>query len=80
MKFRTRPFEIEAEQWNKEGDHAAVKYCGMDDIGIKHFRVQSVQGWVAVNPGDWIITEPDGQHHYPCNPEVFAKKYEAVGA
>lgn len=28
--------------------------------------------------GDWVITEPDGEHHYPCKPDIFAKTYEQV--
>lgn len=31
-----------------------------------------------VVPGDWIITEPDGIHHYPCKPDIFAATYEPV--
>ena len=26
--------------------------------------------------GDWIIVEPDGVHHYPCKPDIFAATYE----
>lgn len=28
--------------------------------------------------GDWIITEPDGIHHYPCKPDIFEETYEPV--
>ena len=28
--------------------------------------------------GDWIITEPDGVHHYPCKPDIFEQTYEPV--
>lgn len=28
--------------------------------------------------GDWVITEPDAEHHYPCKPDIFAKTYEQV--
>jgi hypothetical protein len=28
--------------------------------------------------GDWIIAEPDGEHFYPCKPDIFAETYEAV--
>lgn len=27
--------------------------------------------------GDWIITEPDGVHFYPCKPDIFEKTYES---
>lgn len=79
-KFRSKPVEIEAVQFNKAGDHPAVQYSGKDDSGREYFSVRSKQGRVSVNSGDWIITEPDGSGHYPCAPEVFAAKYEAVEA
>jgi len=25
---------------------------------------------------DWVITEPDGEHYYPCKPAIFAARYE----
>jgi len=28
--------------------------------------------------GEWVITEPDGIHHYPCKPDIFAATYEPV--
>ena len=28
--------------------------------------------------GDWIIAEPDGEHFYPCKPDIFEKTYEAA--
>jgi hypothetical protein len=33
---------------------------------------------VEVKPGDWIITEPDGEHHYPCKADIFAETYEPI--
>ena len=27
---------------------------------------------------DWIISEPDGIHFYPCKPDIFKKTYEPV--
>jgi len=27
----------------------------------------------------WVITEPDGEHHYPCKPEVFRSLYRPLG-
>lgn len=28
--------------------------------------------------GDWIIAEPDGEHFYPCKPDIFAATYEPL--
>jgi len=30
--------------------------------------------------GDWIITEPDGKHFYPCKPDIFEQTYEEVAS
>ena len=33
---------------------------------------------VVLSVGDWIIPEPDGEHFYPCKPDIFASTYELV--
>jgi hypothetical protein len=33
---------------------------------------------VRIHPGEWVITEPDGVHHYPCKADVFEATYEPV--
>jgi hypothetical protein len=80
-KYRSKPVAIEASQWFKDGDHPAVVFIGTTG-GQSHltnrFAVSSMQGWVAVDPGDWIIQEPFGGGHYPCKADVFANKYEQV--
>jgi hypothetical protein len=50
-------------------------------------RLMHDHGWIdrppsgmTVCPGDWIITELDGGHYYPCHPDVFAATYEPVPA
>ena len=41
-----------------------------------HGWIDTPQGGHTVCPGDWIITEPDGNGYYPCKPTVFALRYE----
>ncbi len=31
-----------------------------------------------IQPADWVVREPDGIHHYPIKPDIFAKKYQLV--
>lgn len=31
-----------------------------------------------VTIGDWILAEPDGEHFYPCKPNIFEHTYEPV--
>lgn len=80
---------VEAVQFDPTGEHrlklpvgvlAVYHYHGVADDysydGIQ-FSVVTMHGQETnVVAGDWIITEPDGIHHYPCKPEVFEKSYE----
>ena len=75
MTFRAKPFEFKARQWFKDGDHPAVQLA----FGEDRFFVQTRQGMARVDPGDWIITLPDGES-YPCKPDVFSAKYEPADA
>lgn len=53
--------------------------------GARHFeqnparlslKVLSAQGYVMAKRFDWIIRELDGRGFYPCDPYLFAEKYE----
>jgi hypothetical protein len=45
------------------------------------FECKSRQGVVVAEPGDWIILEPGAPGLcYPCKPDVFAARWEAVDA
>lgn len=88
MKYRSKPIIIEAEQWfpGKElkgvtGDKAD-KLCGCAMLGFDGSKphvhtIHAGQG-VFIEPGDYIIPEPDGIHYYPCKPDIFEKKYEPL--
>lgn len=74
-QFRRKPGIVEAEQWfpGKE-----VKGVSTDLVnGNYHTTCRNSYGQIAqVSPGDYVITEPDGIHHYPCRPDVFEANYE----
>lgn len=44
----------------------------------KYFVINISAQKIYVDDGDWIITEPDHIHHYPCKPDIFESKYEWV--
>lgn len=69
-KFTKKPVTVEAVQFNKIGDHPGV--AASPGSG---FAVKGRQGFVTVNPGDWIIAESDGLGFYPCAPDVFEATY-----
>lgn len=61
MKFRKKPVVVEAEQWNES------VYCD----------IETLEGVMRVNPGDWIITGVKGEK-YPCKYDIFEMTYEPV--
>ena len=78
MKYRSKPVEIEANQFLKRGE------CPLgvrtDEDG-SHCVVTIHGDKICVEPGDWIILEDppgDGTRAYPCKPDVFLRKYEKV--
>jgi len=93
MRFRSKPAEIEAEQWFPEKDVPGV-HCeevwatiGSRIPGVepKRFRqpdlfyVVAIHGQKAyLEPGDWVVTEPDGKHQYPVKPDIFAARWEPL--
>jgi hypothetical protein len=82
-KFLRKPTIVEAEQWFpgkqvsgvtevifSDGPNGATKSCGYGHCVTIHGEV------TKVSPGDWVITEPDGEHHYPCKDEIFRATYD----
>lgn len=39
--------------------------------------IQTLEGVMHAEPGDWIITGVDGEQ-YPCKPSIFQKTYEIL--
>ena len=39
--------------------------------------IDTLEGKMIVDPGDWIITGVNGER-YPCKPDIFAKMYDQV--
>lgn len=44
---------------------------------IETTKIETLEGVMTANPGDWIITGVNGER-YPCKPDIFAKTYEPV--
>lgn len=79
MKYRKKPVVIEAEQFARGislvSTQRGVCQC---DAGSQRGHLHTMHKGQVVNleEGDWIIPEPDGEHFYPCKPDVFAATYE----
>jgi hypothetical protein len=71
-RYQKKQVVVEAVQWFKPGDHpAVVAEPGPDPIGY----VDTPEGRLRVDPGDWIITGIVGEN-YPCKPDVFQRLYK----
>jgi hypothetical protein len=40
-------------------------------------KIDTLEGILIGNPGDWLITEIKGEQ-YPCKNDIFEKTYEKV--
>lgn len=74
MKYRKRPVIVEATQW-----FPGAKIPGVfSDPNYRQYVVTIHNQLAYLEPGDWVITEPDGTHHYPCKPDIFDQTYERL--
>jgi hypothetical protein len=72
-RYRSRPAEIEADQWFPGKAVRGVEWDGMRPF------VTTIHGQRSyLDPGDWVADEGDGVHFYPIKPDKFEKRWESV--
>lgn len=85
-KYRTKPgIEIEAIQFTGRNAFEIFRFLGHgpDVLGNMELKdtdsptIKTLEGDMTAAPGDYIIKGTRGEF-YPCKPDVFARKYEAV--
>ncbi len=90
-KYRKKSDVVEAAQWFKDGDHPAVTpYPNVGDntqrtCCVCHKHLMSEHGWFdtyaqgicVVCPGDWIITNIEGDWLF-CKAGAFEEEYESL--
>lgn len=84
-KFRKKPVEIEAIQWNGENiaeikmfmDENEPVYMSGYSNADKIIGIQTLEGLMVANINDWIIKGIKGEF-YPCKPDIFEQTYEAL--
>ena len=78
-KYRTKPCEIEAIQWNGDNEAEIFSFVGdnyyMSQSG--YLMIETLEGDMQASVGDYIIKGLRGEF-YPCKPDVFEKKYELI--
>lgn len=48
------------------------------DLPVRHFVVSKWRQRVYLVPGDYVIAESDGKHHYRCDADAFAEMFEPI--
>ena len=86
-KFRKKPVEIEAIQWDGtltgiENIKSVFTDIYTAALSKKHeavycWEIGTLEGKHRVSVGDWIIKGVAGEF-YPCKPDIFAATYDAV--
>jgi hypothetical protein len=76
-RYRKKPVVIDAVQFFKLGDHAAVVADTRSPTGFGIHTLENTEIKHEVTPGDWIITGVKGEV-YPCKPDIFLATYEPV--
>lgn len=89
MKFRKRPVVIEAMQFfgtmvssndifawmDEHEDSPPASYTGTGDPSDGFLLIDTLEGEMRANAGDWIIRGVKGEF-YPCKPDIFSATYE----
>lgn len=81
--YKRKVTVVEAEQffpssvpWGvqvQKGDYHAWDAADRWD---RYYVVTAHGQRVYLEPGDWVIAEPDGRGYYPVKPDIFASMYE----
>lgn len=90
-RFRKKPVEIEAWQWDSDEYDPALRgwignvlddnsnmLCGfqlLDDDDEAEVYNYLHKTWVKLKSGDWIIKGIQGEF-YPCKPDIFEATYD----
>lgn len=88
--YRKKPVVVDAVQWFPGtsvrgvcGDDPKM-ICGCVIVGgpstVPHVHTTHGGQAVLIEPGDWIIAEPNGVHFYPVKPDIFSATYEPAAA
>ena len=82
MKYRKKPVEIEAIQWDGNNTFEVREFCdfGCDYVSDGRYKViiiETLEGKMAARKGDYIIKGVNGEL-YPCKQDIFEKTYEVV--
>jgi len=82
-KYRKKPVVIDAELFTEATKDRCYnfitcnRYADRDANGKPALRIQTLEGEMTANLGDWIIKGVKGEF-YPCKSDIFEATYEPV--
>lgn len=91
-KYRKKPVEIEAIQWNGANESEIEAFVG--DVAkftvtsdaawkvnmakpITKLEIETLEGIMTAQIGDFIIRGVEGEF-YPCKPDIFERTYDKI--
>lgn len=83
MKHKTKPVEIEAIQYTGKNQEEIMRFVGdkasqyEEDFLSSELVIKTLEGDMHASVDDYIIKGLKGEF-YPCKPEIFHMKYEAI--
>ncbi len=69
---------IDAWQWPNEWDEMPDGAVQLNSEGMAYVTTTHEGQTVRLLDGDFVLPEPDGEHYYPCKPDIFKVTYEKV--
>lgn len=76
-KYRTKPCEIEAVQWNGSNLEEILDFAKEYVVFDNNLKLETLEGIMNASIGDFIIRGLRGEY-YLCKADVFEKKYEEI--
>jgi hypothetical protein len=76
-KYRKKPVEIEAIQWNGN-NYISIALWSEDEVEPTEdfkLKITTLEGTMTADIGDYIIKGVNGEF-YPCKPDIFEKTYD----
>ena len=80
-KYRKKPVEIEAIQWDGENTTEILSFCSdcysylRNDLPV--LAINTLEGNMTASIGDYVIKGIKGEF-YACKPDVFLLTYDQV--
>lgn len=85
-RYTTKRVTIKAAQWLGDTSKEAEKFISENelsgvtyrtDYGVCDLVISTLEGEMVGSQGDFVIKGLAGEY-YPCKPEIFGMKYEAI--